>query len=140
MILQVSVNIWAVLVCALLNMPLGMIWFSRPLFGTAWLAFLQSRIGNQSVRANQFMGLYYFLAFLGSFLLSYVMAHVMAAFNAQTFTEGLQGGFWMWLGFAAPLLLNSVLWENKPWKIYYISLGHLLVYFLLISGILAVWR
>ena len=82
----------------------------------------------------------YIIAFIGSLVMSYVLAHFVGYANAASFAEGMQTGFWAWLGFAAPLLLGSALWEGRPWKIYLINICYWLIVLLIAGGILAVWQ
>jgi len=72
------------------------------------------------------------------------MALVTAMFvyfvNATTFQSGMIVGFWIWLGYIATVMLGSILWENKPLKLYYINVSHYLVVLLLTGGLLAMWK
>jgi hypothetical protein len=49
-------------------------------------------------------------------------------------------GFWVWLGFFAPLQSDEVLWGGKPWKLFFINTSYRLVSLLAMGLILALWR
>src|SRR6185295_10800150 len=54
--------------------------------------------------------------------------------------SGVGGAFWYWFGFAAPITMGQVLWENKPWKLWFIDAGYYLVGICAMGAILAGWR
>lgn len=140
---QVPINELAVLAAAVVSMIIGFLWYG-PLFGKQWMAL--SGISKEQMDASKMKGMHqmYALTFIGTLLTSYVLAH--AIFFASTYLEieglsaGLQGGFWNWLGFIAPVTLGMVLWENKPWKLWILNNGYYLVNFLIMGVILVLWK
>ena len=40
---------------------------------------------------------------------------------------GVQAGFWNWLGFIVPVMLATVLWEGRKWKLWLFSIAYYLV-------------
>jgi len=136
---QVEVNLMAVIVATIVNIALGFAWYSKSLFGKQWMAELG--LTEASLQANkQAMGKTYALMTLASLVMAYVLAHVIAAFQAETLMEGIQGGFWIWLGFIATTALNGVLWEKKSWNFYGITAGYYLVSLCLMGVILTLWQ
>ena len=85
------------------------------------------------------MGKYYFTAFNGSLIMSFVLAVLVDYAGAVTVSDALMLGFLIWLGFSVTVLLNSVLWEGKPVKVYLINIFQLLVSLLIMSTILTLW-
>ncbi|HSX25238.1 MAG TPA: DUF1761 domain-containing protein, partial [Candidatus Andersenbacteria bacterium] len=59
--------------------------------------------------------------------------------GAISLSDGVMIGFFAWLGFAAPLLLGSVLWEGKSYKLYTLNAGYNLVQFVIIGAIVTLW-
>ena len=76
---------------------------------------------------------------MGVLIMSYVLAHFVQIAQAVTFGQGMQLGFWIWLGFVVTSFLNSVLWEGKSWQLYALNISHYLVVLVLAGGILAAW-
>ena len=68
----------------------------------------------------------------------FVLSHLLSFLNASTLNQALQTAFWVWVGFIATVMLGSVLWENKPWKLYAINAFHYLVTLLAMGAILTV--
>ena len=84
----------------------------------------------------------YALMMLGSLVTSYILAHAVIFANSYLMSygapAGLMVGFLNWLGFVAPVTLGAVLWEGKPWKLWYIVSGYYLVSFMIMGVILSV--
>lgn len=141
MVMQsVDVNYIAVLVAGVVAMILGSLWYSPILFGNAWMKLGGFNMKDMDKAKKKGMGKLYFAMFIGALICAYVLAHMVSYAGAVSFTDGMMEGFWLWLGFIAPVLLGSVLWESKPVKYYLINVSYWLVLLLINGGILAVWK
>ncbi len=137
---MVDVNLVAVLVCGIVSMVLGMIWYNPKVFGNVWMMASGINMTNPPERpASSGRAGSYIINFIGALVMAYVMAHFVYLMPAVGFAEGVKLGFWAWLGFVAVSMLGMVLWEGKPWKYYSIVAGYQLVNMALIAGILAAW-
>ena len=137
---QITINYLAVLVVAIISMVIGGLWFSPMLFGKQWMALSGMTDAHMAEAKNKGLTKAYLLQFVASLIMSYVLAHVIGYAGATTVSAGLQGGFWVWLGFIAPVTLGSVLWEGKSWKLWVLSNGHYLIVLLIAGAVLSVWR
>ncbi len=135
---QVDVNLVAVLVAAVVSYVIGWIWFSV-LFGKAWTRLSGFTGKKMEAMKKKGMAKSYLLMFVGTLVMSYVLAQFVDYAGAVTFGDGMTAGFWLWLGFIAPVQLGMVLWGEKPWTLYFIDTFHNLVALLVMGGILAVW-
>lgn len=139
----VPINFGAVVVGALINMGVGFAWYG-PLFGKEWMR-LQG-IDKARIEADKKKGMQktYMLALLGALAMSYVMAHSMLF--AETYLKisgvmsGIMGGFYNWLGFVAPVTLGTVLWDGKPWKLWWINAGYWLTVLCLLGILFSLWK
>lgn len=135
----VEINYLAVLVSAIVAMGLGAWWYSPAGFGKLWMQ-LSGLSEAELERAKQpGMGKKYAAAFLGSLVTAYVLAHFVDYTQATTAAQGMQTGFWSWLGFVATVTLGTVLWENKPLKLYALNNAYQIISLMLMGAILAVW-
>ncbi len=82
-----------------------------------------------------------------SLIMAFVFAHVLWAFSVAPGMEGmtwmmagLNGGFWMWLGFVLPLLYGTSLWSGKKFKYTAVELGYWLVLLLVMGWIISAWK
>jgi len=130
------INHWAVLVCALLFLGLGALWYSPLLFFQSWKqenGFNDQMIQNANPLLAQGIG----------FLLAWLMAYNMAFFLADETTDawwGVTAGFLTGFGWAAPIFTAIALFEQKSWRYIAINAGFIMVYFVLIGWILGIWR
>lgn len=133
---QAIINYWAVLVAALANMVLGSIWYSKPLFGTAWMKLTGAKMdGAKQNMAKTMSG-----AIIAALVMSYILAHFVDYVGAVTIWDGIQLGFWVWLGFMATISINDILFGQKSWKLYFINNGFFLINAIVMSVILALWQ
>jgi len=135
--MPVELNYLAIFVAAALNMVIGALWYSPLLFGGIWMRAMHYREDHLKNGPN--MALLYAIAFVMVLLTNYVLAHYIAYFGAETASEGAESAFWPWLGFFVPVLIGSVLWERKSFKVFVINAAHYLVALLCSGMILAIW-
>lgn len=133
-----EVNLGVVLVAALATMALGFLWYSPVLFGKPWMA-LMGKTDADMPEMKKKATKAYALSFIGALVMAYVLAHFVDYVGATTVSDGLQLGFWIWLGFAATIGYTDVLFGGKPFKLFLINTGYQLVELLLMGVILAVW-
>lgn len=139
---EVIISYPAVLGATVAAMVIGFLWYG-PLFGKKWLAL--SGIAPSAIETAKAQGMWknYLINFIGAFVMAYVLAHSLVFASAYLevtgLGAGLQGGFWNWLGFIAPVTLGSVLWEGKSWSLWVLTNGYYLVTLLVMGVILAVF-
>jgi len=128
-------NHWAILVSALILWFLGALWYSPVLFARQWMAL----VGVKPDRGKSMVaGM--IASFIGDILMSLALAHVVLWSGADSFGLGALIGFIAWLGFfAAPNYPQSI-YERRPFKLFAINNGYMLVGLLIVGGLLAVWR
>ena len=136
--LQVEVNLFIVLIAAVVNMVVGFIWYHPQVFGKAWMEAIgktQKDLEGMKKEANKA----YALSFLGALVMSYVLANFVFYSQATNFKEGLVTGFLLWLGFIATIAWNNYLFEQKPKKLVLINSGYYLAALICMSIVLALW-
>lgn len=141
--MEIPINYLAVIVAAIAAMGLGFLWHG-PLFGKQWTALMGwTPESMEAAKAKGGMGKTYAIQAIGALLMAFVLSHslVFASTYLQSsgISAGLQAGFWNWLGFIAPVTIGVVLWEGKPWKLWFIQAGYYLVSLLVMGVILALW-
>ena len=133
--LDVAVNLVAVLGAAVVSMVLGGLWYG-PLFGKQWMKLANiamKDMKNMPLSPKQAMS----LGFVGSLVTSYVLALFVGMVQATAAIAGAQLAFWLWLGFAAPIQAGVFLWEGKPAKLFLLNAAHTLVSFVAMGAVLA---
>ena len=134
-------NIWAVLVAAVIPMVVGALWYG-PLFGKKWLQMVEQT--EEEIRATFNPTKSYGVTYLMAVLMAFVLAHILQAYDdAYTLSgwaAGMQGGFWIWLGFVLTIGWQAVSFENKKLGLYGLNMAYNLVTLLLMGALLGVWR
>lgn len=137
----VPINYLAVLVAAASSMITGFVWYG-PLFGKKWMAYMGWR-PEESEQRKKGATRGYIVMFIGSLLMAYILAHALifagTYLNSSGLSAGLMVGFWNWLGFVAPITIGTVLWEGKPWGLFFLNAGYQLLNMLVMGVILALW-
>lgn len=138
MMTAVSINIWPVLVAAIVAIVLGFLWYG-PLFGKMWMQLMGIDKKKMAEMKKKPMTMNYVIMIISTLVMSYILAHFVNYLGATDISGALQSAFWIWLGFIATVILGSVLWEGKPWKLYFLNAAYWLVNLSVMSVILSVW-
>lgn len=141
--MEANINYLAVLGAAISQMVLGFLWYGL-ILGKTWIklsGMSQTQINDAK---NSGMAKSYSISFIGALVMSYVLAHALVFASSYLKVEGvsagLMAGFWNWLGFIAPVTLGAVLWDRKPWKLWFFNNGYYLLTLLVMGVILALWK
>ena len=142
--MEFDFNYLTVLGAAFASFGLGALWYSPVLFAKPWMKEMgidPSRMQSMKLTPTQAM----VAGFVTALVTAYVLAHFVEVWAQVTggqmgIAEGFQLAFYLWLGFVAPVMLGSILWEGKSWKLFFINAGYQLVALLLMSGILSYFR
>ena len=134
-----DINFLAILVSGIVAMIIGSLWYSPALFGKQWIKL--SGMTNKKIKKakQKGMGKTYFIAFISTLIMAYVLAVLLKFSKVATISKGFKIAFLIWIGFFATTQLGTVLWQNKPFKLYLIDTLHYLVTLLVISAILTSW-
>jgi hypothetical protein len=76
---------------------------------------------------------------VSSLVMAYVLAHFVSYALAVTAIDGARTGFWIWLGFVAPVSLGITMFEKRPWDWYFINIAYYLVVLMVTGALLAAW-
>ena len=129
-----------ILVSAIASFLFGWLWYG-PLFGKKWMKLMSSGFNKKSISSVKIKPTTAMvLGFLSTVLTAYILSLFINSLRAVTITEGLWIGFWLWLGFIATTTLGTVLWENKPVKLYFLNNIYYLLSLEIMAVILSIWR
>ena len=132
------VNIWAVLASAIASMVIGFVWYSPILFGKQWMKL--SKIDPKKIAdVNKHMAKTYSISFLAMLVMAYILAQTLSLTLITTAFDGALMGAVIWLGFVAASMINIVLFESKPWSLYFINSGYYLACLIVSGVILTIW-
>src|SRR4051812_21912076 len=98
------INIWAVLVAAIVSMIIGVIWHG-PIFGKVFIREmgLDKLSPEEQQKMKSTMLRSYVLQFIGSFVMFFVLAWYINTSVHPGIFGGVANAFGLWLGFVVPL-------------------------------------
>jgi hypothetical protein len=140
--MEIIINMWAVLGCAVLAMVVGFVWFG-PLFGKQWMKIIGATAQDAEARKKmqKAAGPLYVVQFFLSLFQAYVLAHYIIGWREAS---GVENALWIWAAFVTPVIAGSSMWNNDSakvaWARFLIQAGYQLVIFVLFGFILGMWR
>jgi hypothetical protein len=129
------INWLAIIVAGLSAFMVGGIWYSKPLFGNAWM--IDSNLTVEQVQTGNKGKIFGFTA-----VFSLVMAANLGMFLADAKTDlvwGTTAGFLAGIWTFSAIAIHS-LFELKSWRYIFINGGYSLVSLTLMGAIIGVWR
>ena len=132
----VTINYLAVLVCGLIGLPLGAIWYG-PLFGKIWM----KEVGKteEELKKNFNPAKTYTLAFIASLFTVFVLAYFISLTNATAIIEGFRVAVTAWFGFTLFTAVLVNLFERNSFKLLLINSFYHLTLLIVASIILILW-
>ncbi len=138
MVLIGEANYLAVLTASVALFIIGWLWYG-PIFGKTWMRLNKIGAKEMAVAKKKSMLGMMFMNFIGTLIMVCVLSNLMLNVGAGGVSEALQLAFWVWLGFfASTTLLGSVLWDNKPWGLFFLNGAYWLVS-LEVAALILVW-
>jgi len=136
--MNISINVWAVLLAGLSSMVIGMLYYSKPMFGADWMKL--AKVDEKRFQKEMPKKM------LGVFIAALVTAEVVAymtflyhyAFLDSWVLSGVITSLLLWLGVSATTIYVHNSLEQRPSHLTYISMGNRLLT-LLAMGLIIGW-
>lgn len=133
---SVEINYLAVLVCGIIAMPIGAIWYG-PVFGKAWM----KEVGLTEEDVKNFNPLKtYGLTFLAHLMMALIVAYFLELTGASTVVDGLRIALTAWVGFIGASMFINGLFTGKSAKLFTIDGGYHLLNMIIYGILLALWK
>lgn len=113
----------------------GGLWHG-PLFGKQWMR-LMGISPKKKMKCSPVKSMT--LGFVSLVVAAYVLNMFLLLLGADTAKEAVIAAFILWLGFSAPIMLGSYLWENRSFKLTAFNAFYRLVELAVLAIVLAVW-
>lgn len=130
-------NFWPLLIGAISNMIIGALWYSPILFGKVWMklaGITEADIEKENSSKSMLLGL------IPSILSVFFLYLMLAISNANSFLEALSIGTIASVGFAGMTLLNNVIFEKRPFKLFLLNVGYAFVAWNIAAIIITIWK
>lgn len=131
-----KLNILAIIAVVILDMVLGVLWYSPFLFGEAW----HSLQGLDMAEMQEGRGAVHGISFLSNFAKITCMALLVRWTGARTWRDGVKVSLVAWLGFVVTIHLGSTLYAGRSLEVLLINMGFHLIAFSAAGAILAGWQ
>jgi len=132
---EIPLHLAPILVAAVVKMAIGALWYSPFLFLPAW----HRTSGVTEAEMKSGMARAIAIDLVGSLIMAFVLVHAVKYAGATTAAQGLAVGFFNWLGFIAVVTIGTVTYLRKPFQLFLIQNGYLLLSLLAMGAILAAW-
>ncbi|MFW5801976.1 MAG: DUF1761 domain-containing protein [Spirochaeta sp.] len=130
-----AINIWAVIVAAIVYFIIGAFWYSPVLFGRLWAQLKYGELdSNKEGPTWQIM----LGAFTSGLVLSAALSMIATLSGAVGILEVMMLGITAWLGFTAAPQFANVLFGGDI-RVWLIDAGYPLVAVIVISMIIGAW-
>lgn len=123
-----GVPLLPVIVCGIVYMILGMIWYSPMLFGSLWVKLTGKKMEEMD-KSN--LGTMYGSSFVASMIMAWIIGIMLNALGITTLAMSLQFGFMAWLGFSFVSTYIQNMYQGKPLHLTVVDSGYFLVSILL---------
>jgi hypothetical protein len=132
-----GINIWAVLVAAVVYWLLGAVWFT--IFSNAWLASIGKTMEQlQHEVVNP--GAAYGVAFVANLIIAYVLGWVVIRTGEQTVVRGITVGALLWVGLVGTTIGTAFIFEGRSLEGFVLTAGYPLVGMLVMGAIVGGWK
>jgi hypothetical protein len=130
-----GVNWLAVLVATITAFILGALWYSKALFGNAWMqevGLTEEAVNNANMVQT----------FGGTFVLQILAAIALSAFlgEGSNWLEGLHTGLWIGLFWVATAYGVTYLFEQRPLRLWLINAGYYVVLYVVMGTIIGAFK
>ena len=133
--MQVPVNYWAVAAATVASYIFGAIWYG--------VIFNKTRVRLTGITDMKPKPVNCILVLISMFIMAFVLKHSLVFgdqyLNISGVPAGLEGAFFLWLGFVATVTLVTKLYENKPWGLWLLDNAYWLISMMIMGVILSVW-
>ncbi len=126
------IDLYAVMIAAVLYTIIFVCWYSKWLFGNAWIKC--NEIKESEIKKN-WWGRVTWNFFLG-LVLAYFLAFFDASLQVTSVGDAMFSSFCIWLGFVLPTQLFPIIWHKTSGRVFLIEAGFMLLSLLVMGGII----
>lgn len=134
-----GINIWELIVASLSTFVIGFFWYGNLLFGKTWQKL--AGLSDEDIAKGN-MALIYGVAFVLNFVAALFISmftEIAMMLGTSAFLAGLFAVV-LCIGFVATSVGVNFLFSRKPFKLYLIDVGYMVVSFFVMGVIIGAWR
>lgn len=131
-----DINMWAVLVCGILSIVIGFVWYMPQVLGDMWMK--ENSLDPKKLESASPIN--YVVSVVGFLVLGLVLAWFLKATSADTWMSALRVGLALWAGFSFAPTLTNYLFSQRSLKLVAIDTGYPLVCTVVFSLLIWAWK
>ena len=131
-----GINIWAVVVAAVVYWLLGAAWFT--VLSKPWLASIGKTM--EQLQAGVNSGVAYSIALVANLIIAYVLGWVVIRTGEQTAVRGITVGALLWVGLVGTTIGTAFVFEGRSLEGFVLTAGYPLVGMLVMGAIVGGWK
>lgn len=115
-----AIPLASIFLAGIASILIQQIWYGPRVFGGAWLRL--TNVSPEEVerdRKRQWSSA--LIGLLAAMLVAAAMAYIGVALKIDSAANAILLGALCWIGFCAPALLNQILWDQKPLRLFLIN-------------------
>ena len=128
------INYLAVVLAAISAMVIGAIWYNPGVFGTQWMA-----LAGFTAPPEGSMTQAYALGFVNALVKAVVLAFIIDWIGGKTWLCGALTGLVCWIGFAATVRVDGIIFGGRPGGLFWIDGIYDLVSYVVMGAIIGAW-
>ena len=135
------INYPLLFIAALIPVVVGMLWYSRFLFGKRWMQLENITPEMEASLRKQPMAKKIVVSYITYLFISYALVVLVNYLVIAAIMPAITLAIVIWLGFMVPAAISDYVWSpnRKAWGVYYIHIGYFLVSVVLMSLVIALW-
>lgn len=134
--MNVSINLWAVLLAGVSSMVIGMLYYRPQVFGSLWMKLAKVDQKQFAKRMPKVMPLIFVAALVTALVVAYFTFLYHNFFAGSWEMAGLISSLILWLGLSATTLFVHETLDDRPAQLLYLSLGNRLLSILAMGAII----
>lgn len=131
-----GINIWAVVVAAVVYWLLGAAWFT--VLSKPWLASIGKTM--EQLQAGVNSGVAYSIALVANLIIAFVLGWVVIRTGEQTAVRGITVGALLWVGLVGTTIGTAFVFEGRSLEGFVLTAGYPLVGMLVMGAIVGGWK
>ncbi len=135
---MLTVNWLAVLVCGIVLMVVGFVWYTA--LGSQWAKYTGWTREKVAQQPRNQMIMSYVITFITALVIAWGLAGILKLANITTISRALALAAVAWAAFAAAPGVSNFAFERRPWGLFLVIYLDHLVGFLICSVILVLWK
>lgn len=121
---DVYINWLAVGLAGLSSLVVGSIWYAKPIYGSLWIKLAKLDEKKLAKRGARPFIIAVGMSFVMAYVLAYVAALSAAFFETSALSAALSTAFWLWLGISLTTVVVHDIFEDRPWKLTFVTAGY----------------